>query len=72
VYGWAFYFGDSLTPDRGTWSNVCVGCGSGHPSVLLERAGKVTRRRFLPSLYTCPTCETRNFFTADEDLQGLK
>lgn len=72
VYGWAFYFGDPLTPDGGTWSNVCVGCGSGHPSSLLKRTERVIHRRFLPPVYTCPQCKTRNFFTNDEDLQELK
>src|SRR5712692_2000149 len=67
VYGWAFYFGDSLTPDRGTWTNVCVRCGSGHPSASLERTGMVTHRRFLPPIYTCSKCGTRNFFTKDEN-----
>jgi SAM-dependent methyltransferase len=61
VYGWAFYF--SNTPveiDRTTWSNVCIRCGSGHPSEWLRSEGRV---RF--QFYRCPTCGARNFFTDD-------
>src|SRR3954452_18513804 len=33
-YGWAFYFGAVEMPRPGeVWVNVCVRCGSGHPSV---------------------------------------
>jgi len=70
VYGWAFYFGD-VTPDCRTWSNVCVRCGSGHPSSLLKR-GSVTYRPLLPSVYACPQCGTRNFLTDDEDFRALR
>ncbi len=67
VYGWAFFFGDGLLPDLAVWSNVCVGCGSGAPSSALQ----VTRRRFLPDVYNCPKCGTRNFFT-DDGRAGLQ
>lgn len=63
VYGWAFYFGESLQPDLTPWTNVCVRCGSGHSSALLVMMGRVRARRVLPSLYTCPQCGTRNYFT---------
>jgi len=69
VYGWAFYFGDPLAPNLRSWSNVCVRCGSGHPSSLLKTAGKVVAQRFLPPVYTCPACGARNFFTDHEDLE---
>jgi hypothetical protein len=72
VYGWAYYFGDGLAPDVATWSNVCVGCGSADPSGLLRSAGKVMHRRFLPAVYTCPACGSRNFFTNDADFDYLK
>jgi len=72
VYGWAYYFGDSLAPDVQTWSNVCVRCGSADPSVLLKSAGRVTERRLLPAVYTCPACGGRNFFTHDEDFGYLR
>jgi len=38
AYGWAFYFGDiGEAVEPGFWSNVCVGCGAGHPaSGLIE------------------------------------
>lgn len=69
VYGWAFYFGETLQPQLAARSNVCVRCGSGHPAELLIRTGRVVRRRLLPAAYTCPQCEARNLFTADYDPQ---
>ena len=71
VYGWAYYFGDSLAPDLTPWSNVCVCCGSADPSGLLRNTGKVIHRRFVPAVYTCPACGGRNFFTDDEDFGHL-
>jgi SAM-dependent methyltransferase len=59
VYGWAFYFGNITVPiDRSIWSNVCIRCGSGHPSERL-RLSRILR------VYICPDCGTRNFFAAD-------
>lgn len=72
VYGWAYYFGDSLSPEVTTWSNVCVRCGSGVASDLLRSNDRVIDRRFLPPVYTCPACGGRNYFTADEDFTYLK
>ncbi len=72
VYGWAYYFGDSLAPEVATWSNVCVGCGSADPSGFLRSTGRVLRRRLLPDVYTCPKCGGRNFFTEDEDFSYLR
>lgn len=66
VYGWALYFGTVEAPiDRQTWANVCIRCGSGHPSTwLLHQRGLVQRFLFL-SMYRCPNCETWNLFTVD-------
>jgi SAM-dependent methyltransferase len=72
VYGWAYYFGDLLVPEVSTWSNVCVRCGSGVASGLLRNTGRVMERRFLPSVYTCPACGGRNYFTDDEDFRYLR
>lgn len=72
VYGWAFFFGEPLTPDVAVWSNVCVRCGSGVPSSVLADEGRVTRRRVLPDVYVCPGCGTRNFFTEDEGFRYLR
>jgi len=72
VYGWAFYFGNVRTPENTAWSNVCVRCGSGHPSALLKQSGTVRKRHLLPPVYPCPQCRTENFFTDDEDLRHLR
>lgn len=71
VYGWAYYFGDSLAPEMTTWSNVCVRCGSGVSSELLRKNGNVEERRFLPPVYICPSCGERNYFTDDDDFGYL-
>jgi SAM-dependent methyltransferase len=71
IYGWAYYFGDLPDLDRATSSNVCVKCGSAHPSSWLEKTGRVTRRIGLAA-YSCPSCETWNFFTDDRHWQSLK
>lgn len=65
IYGWAFWFGDGISPETDPWTNVCVGCGSGHPASHLVRSGGVTRRRWLPSSYRCLQCGARNYFTPD-------
>ena len=60
-YGWALYFGNA--PDRiddGCWTNVCIRCGSGHPSDRL-----LCVLPFLPA-YRCPACGTLNLFTDDK------
>jgi SAM-dependent methyltransferase len=63
-YGWALYFGTIREPvETLAWTNVCIRCGSGHPSAWLEAAGAVRRQR-----YRCPQCGTENLFTRDEDL----
>ena len=65
VYGWAFYLGRALAPQLDAWSNVCVRCGSGHPSSLLVQSGKLTQRKALLPMYVCPDCGAHNFFTDD-------
>ncbi len=45
-YGWAFYFGSAFPPGNEVWWNVCVRCGSGHPSGALA----------LTHTYRCPQC----------------
>jgi hypothetical protein len=72
VYGWAFFFGEPLDPDITTWSNVCVRCGSGIASSLLESTDRVMRRTVLPDVYLCPNCGARNFFTDDRAFLYLK
>ncbi|MBZ5612167.1 MAG: class I SAM-dependent methyltransferase [Acidobacteriia bacterium] len=63
IYGWAFYFGNATAPiDRHPWTNVCIRCGSGHPSESLRHVR--VRRLFVPG-YSCPDCGTWNFFAAD-------
>jgi hypothetical protein len=71
VYGWAYYFGDLADLDCAISSNVCVKCGSAHSSSWLEKTGRVTRRLGLAA-YSCPSCETWNFFTDDRHWQSLK
>jgi hypothetical protein len=55
VYGWALYFGNIATPiDRRPWRNVCIRCGSGHPSAWLSSQPNLLGRRwpvFLPRLW---------------------
>lgn len=67
VYGWACYFGLGLAIETGTWTNVCVRCGSAHPSEWLRKGGRVTGRRF-----RCPECGTGNYFTDDEEYGFLR
>ena len=67
VYGWACYFGPVLQIETGTWTNVCVRCGSAHSSESLRKRGRVKRHAFL-----CPQCGTKNYFTEDRDYCFLK
>lgn len=67
VYGWALYFGPRLKVDTGTWTNVCVRCGSAHSSERLRREGRVRRGAF-----RCPQCAARNYFTDDAAYGFLK
>ena len=62
IYGWSFYFGrGELAVDRQPWPNVCIRCGSGHPSAWLAESGHVHKGR-----YRCPACGTENRFTGDD------
>jgi SAM-dependent methyltransferase len=71
VYGWAFYFGNIKIPiDTRTATNVCIRCGSGHPSDWLLQNRNV-RHRFLFPTYRCPTCDTKNLFTNDKHYTHL-
>jgi len=63
VYGWAMYFGEfKATVASEAWANVCVRCGSGHPSDWLKRRGL---------LYRCPQCQALNIFTSDASYRHL-
>jgi len=68
AYGWAFYFGelrDFVEPVP--WSNVCVGCGSGHAAPWLLVNNLVRRHLLIFRSYSCPQCGAWNFFTPDTD-----
>jgi len=67
VYGWACYFGPVSGVETEAWTNVCVRCGSAHPSARLEEGGLVRRGAF-----RCPQCGTRNYFTRDEEYGFLR
>jgi len=65
IYGWAFYFGKvAQNPDPLAWTNVCIRCGSGHPSAWLRRQPSYRHSLFLSS-YSCPNCGARNLYTSD-------
>ncbi len=65
VYGWALYFGNFAVPaETGSWTNVCVRCGSGSESEWLRHL-KLMRKRLLLSVYRCPNCGTTNLFSDD-------
>jgi len=67
VYGWAFYFGTGLAVDTKTWTNVCVRCGSAHPSEKLRKEAGVKKR-----VYRCPNCGAKNYLTQDEKYTFLE
>jgi len=71
VYGWALYFGEETEGiDATTWTNVCILCGSGHPSSWLLQENRIFRKLLL-SFYRCPHCGTLNLFTKDEHYSHL-
>lgn len=71
VYGWALYFGEMETPiDTRPATNVCIRCGSGHPSGWLLETQQV-QRGLLVRRYKCPTCRSVNFFTDDKHYAHL-
>ncbi len=64
VYGWALYFGtihESVDPT--VRPNVCVRCGTGHPTESLTHLGVVRKRWIFFSVYRCPTCGATNLFS---------
>jgi hypothetical protein len=66
-YGWAFYFGDiGEAVEQDSWSNVCVGCGCGHPAAWLIMNNLVRRHRVFFQGYFCPACGSWNLFTPDQ------
>jgi hypothetical protein len=65
AYGWAFYFGNvGEKVHTESWSNVCIGCGSGASANWLMAMGHV-HRWFVFRSYECPACNARNLFTLD-------
>lgn len=63
VYGWAFYFGHISEPlHLAPAINVCIRCGSGHPSQWLADSGAVQRGR-----YRCPQCGAENPWFGDAE-----
>lgn len=69
IYGWAIYFGRIPSPiHRGASINVCIRCGSGHPSLyLLTHSG--VQKRFGLRVYHCPRCAALNPFADDHSLE---
>jgi len=67
LYGWGCYFGSVPNSDAGTFTNVCIRCGTGHSSSWLMEAGRVYRNAFRLQAFKCPKCGAKNFFTRDED-----
>jgi len=67
VYGWACYFGSGISVEAGTWTNVCVRCGAGHPSHQLQKPGMMKQRSF-----QCPGCGAKNYLTPDEAYRFLR
>ena len=72
VYGWALWFGAIRQAiDESTWANVCVRCGSAHPSGYLLRLGLTAKKRWLRR-YRCPACGTSNIFLPDESMRHVQ
>ncbi len=72
VYGWACCFGSALEFDTRPWSNVCIRCGSGHPSERLLTSGKVRRGVLGMRLFRCPACGVENYFTDDRAYLSMR
>ncbi len=72
AYGWAFYFGNvGEKVETESWSNVCIGCGSGSSAAWLVATGLVHRYRLLFQAYHCPNCKARNLFTWDRTTASM-
>jgi hypothetical protein len=70
VYGWAFYFGNIREEIETTaWTNVCVGCGTGHSAASLLVNQRVHRQFLILRSYVCPICGAWNLFTNDRSVQ---
>ena len=67
VYGWACYFGNGYEVHPGTWTNVCVRCGSAHYGAWLLEENLVKGRSF-----ACPQCGAKNYFTDDSAFEFLR
>ena len=66
IYGWAFYFGKIGQPiDTGTWVNVCIRCGNGHPAGSLTGQNLVHLNFFGLRTWRCPKCDASNPFADD-------
>jgi SAM-dependent methyltransferase len=66
IYGWAFYFGKIGQPiDTGTWVNVCIRCGNGHPAGSLIGQNLVHPNFFGLRAWRCPKCDASNPFADD-------
>jgi SAM-dependent methyltransferase len=64
VYGWAFYFGEiGELIETAPWTNVCVGCGAGHPVAALMVNNRVRRQIGIFRSYNCPNCGEWNLYT---------
>lgn len=73
LYGWALYFGACGEPiDSALWTNVCVRCGAGHPSLWLLHTGRVEKKFRLLPVFSCPGCGARSLFTRDERYSDLR
>jgi SAM-dependent methyltransferase len=60
VYGWAFYAGRINEPvSLEARSNVCIRCGAGHASAVLQPIVDAAQR------YRCPLCATENSYLPD-------
>lgn len=72
VNGWALYFGTMWEHvDESTWANLCVGCGSGHPSAYLIASRVIAGWRIFRR-YSCPCCGATNLFTSDDEVKRIK
>jgi SAM-dependent methyltransferase len=68
VYGWALYFGHAGAPVASIpRTNVCLRCGTGRRSDVLERLGAVERRWFFFRAYRCAECGALNPYSRDRD-----
>ncbi len=68
VYGWALYFGrtgELVAPIPRT--NVCLRCGTGRRSDVIERRGAVQRKWIFFRAYRCADCGALNPFSRDRD-----